>query len=352
MRTVFQASALKTAVLLTAAMAAGLAAESAQAVDRSPDSFVWFYSETEFSGQDSALGLSRGLAWPVIFGENDTIALRPTSSSGLGDDFWYSIGPGVGRNPKAASSPDGRVAGAGEENAFVVGATGGLTFLPGNTTTVDFSPGGAVVYGSSFDRTITGFPYSSGGGPTVFDVAMSPFGDGGAVVGDEFYSTLTGDTEQFAFNGPVQYSGFGDLTFDAQGRPHIIDNDGDIFSFDTTSASWVFASLGDATPGSTRIAADSQGTVGAAFVEQFTGNLIYAYWTNSAGWQTTIVDTNVSSSERVGLAFDYDDLPVISYTKQGSLWVAYDPIVSVPEPASLMLLAGLGLLAGTRRRRG
>ena len=180
---------------------------------------------------------------------------------------------------------------------------------------------------------------------------MSPFGDGGVVAGNEFYSTLTGDSQDFTLNSPLQYSGLGDLAFDAQGRPHIIDNDGNIFSFDTTSASWVSARPGDAVFGTTRIAADSQGTVGAAFVEDFTGNLIYAYWTNSAGWQTTIVDTNVNS-DRVGLAFDYDDLPVISYSKQGNLWVAYDPVVSVPEPASLTLLAGLGLLVGARRRRG
>ena len=350
MRTVFQVSALKTAVLLAGAMVVGLATDSAQAVDRDPNSFVWFYSDTDASGQDSALGMSRGLAWPVIFGEFDTLVLRPTSTVQNEDEYWHSLGIGVGRNPKAASSPDGRVAGAGEQSAFIVGATGGLTFLPSDTTTVDFSPGGSPVYASRFNGTITGFSYN-GFSNAIFDVAMSPFGDGGAVIGDEFYSTLTGESQEFDFNSPLQYTGFGDLTFDTQGRPHIIDDDGNIFSFDTTSASWVSARPGDAAFGTTRIAADSQGTVGAAFVEDLMGNLIYAYWTNSAGWQTTIVDTNVSA-DRVGLAFDYDDLPVISYTKEGSLWVAYDPIVSVPEPASLTLLAGLGLMVSARRRRG
>lgn len=338
---------LGIAVFATTALTAALATTSAQAVDRAPDSFVWIFSETDAQAQDSALALARGQAWPVIFGEDETIALRPTGG-GVGD-FWHTIGPGVGQSPKAASSIDGKVAGAGDDNAFVVGPTGGLTFLPPETDSVAFSPGGAVVYGSDFNNSVAGFSYP-GNPAQLFDVAVSPFGDGGALAGDQFYSTLTGEFQSVSAGTGVGFAGDGRLTFDAQGRPHVIDAFANVFHFSTITGQWEATSLGDAIPVTADIAADSQGTVGAAFVND-NNDLIYRYWTNGAGWQTTVVDTNVEPNQ-VGLAFDHDDLPVISYSKDLSLWVAYDPIVTVPEPASLTLLAGLGLLSMTRRRRG
>ena len=195
---------------------------------------------------------------------------------------------------------------------------------------------------------MTGFFYP--GGPGVEDIAISPFSDGGVLTtGGEFYSTLTGDFEDFDQNTGPTYTSGGELTFDAAGRPHIIDNQANVFSFDTIAGTWSATNLGlNSHNGTTTIAADSTGTVGAAFVDD-NSDLIYAYWTNSAGWQSMIVAANVNT-QAVGLAFDHDDLPVISYSDSGRLWVAYDPIV-VPEPGSLVLLAGLGLAGVARRRR-
>lgn len=339
---------LLVAVLI--ASASLLAAAPAQAVDRDPASFVWIFSNTGYSSQDSALGMSRGEAWPIIFGTNQTVALRPTQNPQNSNRYWHQIGPGVGSSPLATSAADGRVAGAGTSSAFIVSPTGAITFLPTGTRSVDFTPGGALVYanGQSFDN-VTGFAYN---GTTVRDVAVSPFGDAGLITtGDQFYSTLTGTLQTIDNNLPIQFQGQGSLTFDAQGRPHAIDRYASAFSFDTVSGQWSVTSLGSTLGGKpAAIAADSQGTVGAAFVNS-SSELIYAYWTNSAGWNTMVVDTGVSPSYQVGLEFDYEDLPVISYSTFGSLMLAYDPIVAVPEPGSLALVGGLGLVVLSRRRR-
>lgn len=342
------------AALVGALVAVG-SVSPAFATDRAPESFVWIITDTGYQSQDSALGMARGLSWPVIFGTNETIGLQSTSTLGPnGPTYWHQLGGGVGGNPNATSTPDGQVAGAGIAVGYIIGPTGSVTVLPNGTNAVDFNAGGSLVYSIGYGQPtqVVGFAYNNNGS-SVRDIAVSPFGDGGVITADgDFYSTLTGDFQSVAEDSGLFYEGLGSLTFDAQGRPHVIDRNAQVFSFDTISGVWTGTILDDV-PGNraAAIAADTTGTVGAAFVNS-SDELIYAYWTNSAGWQSMIVDFNVDANNQVGLAFDADDLPVISYSAGGDLKLAYDPIVAVPEPGSFALAGGLGLFILGRRRRG
>ena len=55
---------------------------------------------------------------------------------------------------------------------------------------------------------------------------------------------------------------------------------------------------------------------------------------------------DLQEQQSVGLVFDNNDFPVISFTTygpsaDGGIWLAYDPPTSdVPEPSSLVLLIG------------
>ena len=97
---------------------------------------------------------------------------------------------------------------------------------------------------------------------------------------------------------------------------------------------------------------------------------MYAYENGNGVWRTNPVTESVFntytnsmdsliSGQRVGLAFDANNYPVISFVAGGStdgnsIYLAYDPTV-VPEPSTLALLAAGGALllsaAGRLRRR-
>jgi len=85
---------------------------------------------------------------------------------------------------------------------------------------------------------------------------------------------------------------------------------------------------------------------------------MYAYNDGVNGWDITGVTTDFELDwQRVGLAFDANDVPVISFlagtgsTRQ--IFLAYDP-VATPEPSTMLLLAAAGAtwLAVRRSRRG
>lgn len=335
------------ALCLTLALAL-IASPRAWAADRDPASFVWIISDTGFGSQDSTLAMSRGAAWPVVFGEFETITLRPVENT-FTNTFWHDIAPGLGSGLlRASSSSNGSVAGVSDNSNFPglqISPTGGITFLASDVIAVDHSTGGALV--TATDSTVTGFPYDAGS--RIDDIAVSPFGEGGVLRGYEFFDSVTGDSVYLPnFGG--QPSDDGSLTYDALGRPHVVFANGAVYDFDTIAGTWTAGWIGSTANNSAiPIAADSTGVVGAAYVDSSTFDLIYAYWSASAGWNTTTVDTFVDPHYQIGLDFDYDDLPVISYVKGNSLYVAYDPIVAVPEPTAVMLLSGLGLLMLQRR---
>jgi hypothetical protein len=76
--------------------------------------------------------------------------------------------------------------------------------------------------------------------------------------------------------------------------------------------------------------------------------LSFAYTDGSGGFGLERL-TEANWDRTVGLAFDFEGNPVISYDNYGELWIAYDPVV-VPEPATITMLLIGGCLALRRRK--
>ncbi len=96
------------------------------------------------------------------------------------------------------------------------------------------------------------------------------------------------------------------------------------------------------------MAADENGGVGIAYVadHQGTPTLSFAYNDGSGIWN--IERIHDADPYRVGLTFDYDNNPVISYSYMGDLRMAYDPVVT-PEPATALILAVGGFFIKRRK---
>jgi len=118
-------------------------------------------------------------------------------------------------------------------------------------------------------------------------------------------------------------------------------------TYDRITASWISGILDSAMIGSPAgnftVAADENGGIGVAYVAYNT--LKYAY-NDGSGWSLPETLVAAQSNYSVGLTFDYENNPVISYMDQatGRLKLAYDPYV-VPEPATMAIFAlGLALI--------
>ncbi len=350
----------------------------------------WNFQQTGFTaysgaGPQTAVAMRDGRSWPVIFSENaerkvQAYSLYPVKNPSITSisTNWFQIGTNLITDTdtgilSAATSPDGRFGAAltiiGNSNsAAVVGSS--LTGFTGAMTgvqAIDFDKDGNLVKG-----TLSTLPVIQGVSPgPLVDIAVSALGDVGAVdVSLRYYqnSPLMGgwgsiDLKQaLPTSSPVPQSL--DLAIDSLGRPHIVGLQASqalvAYDFDTVSGQWKAQSLGTGIMGTygATIAADSKGGVGAAWVRynQSTGaQLMYSYKSGNNDWSSLVVTSMaynpttkyseaLSQIQGVGLAFDANDLPVISFTAtNGGIWLAYDP-VAVPEPTVMLLLASGGAL--------
>lgn len=140
----------------------------------------------------------------------------------------------------------------------------------------------------------------------------------------------------------------------------VLDNTGlSVSSFDIQTGKWGTSWLASEVFSVSDLVYDSQGRPALAYVTAGLSNPEVHYVIHDgSGWVDSVLPAGVdaasglnvtplSTSVGVALAFDGEDLPVIAYKANGTLVLAYDPVV-VPEPASLvMLLVGLVLV---RRR--
>jgi hypothetical protein len=146
-----------------------------------------------------------------------------------------------------------------------------------------------------------------------------------------------------------------DMALAADDVPYVLYSDSSLLKYavyDRHSDSWmtgILDALENSQFGNFCVTADSVGGIGVAYVANFAGMpmLSYAY-NNGSDW--TWLDRLVEARPdyTVGLAFDYENNPVISFVgMDGRMQIAYDP-QEIPEPATLAVLAlGFALI---RRR--
>jgi len=336
-------------------VAVGLFSASVSANPGAP--LNWSFQDTTFSSTDVVvLAMRGGNAWPVIASNQNasTLSLFPTG--------WHQIGPSnVFSNAyvlRAASSPDGRVAFTGlEANGRIIAANGASSSLPSNVIAASFDNAGnlytAQVSGGN-TYSVSGAPAYTG--QRIVDIDVSPFGEIGVV--DESYnyyqySPAIGWTEAEPFINNLD-SDTMDLEFDSFGRPHILGYDfASIIScdFDTTTGDWSETILANNVNRPGALAASEDGKVGTSWVDS-DGFLQFSFKDDLAPWTTSFVTANADSFGSVGVAYDYDNLPVLAYTdsSSGRLHLAYDPVIPAPEPASCAALLILSADRLLRRR--
>jgi hypothetical protein len=351
MRRSFMTTAIRTGIIAIGFLAAPILANPGAPLN-------WSFQNTTFNSADTvALGMRGGSAWPVIASN------QPDSILSLFPTGWHQVGPTSAFSNayvlRAANSPDGRVAFTGlEANGRIIAPNGAVSSLSSNVIAASFDNTGnlytAQVSGGS-NYSVTGAPAYTG--QRMIDIDISPFGEIG-VIDENYiyhqYSTATGWTLVESFMSYSVDTDSMDLEFDSFGRPHVLGLDGAsivAYDFDTTTGDWSETILANGIYRSSALAASEDGKVGTSWVDQF-GNLQFSYKDDLAPWSTSFVTSNADSFNAVGVSYDYDNLPVIAYTHSntGNLWLAYDPIIPAPEPASLSALLILSA-GGLLRRR-
>ncbi|MDD5010560.1 MAG: PEP-CTERM sorting domain-containing protein [Phycisphaerae bacterium] len=348
---------------------------------------TWFYNEiTDSYGMpitnvDSAIGMRSGNAWPVVAyssGGNSGVAVMLPGA--------WAAGPAsfTGEFLDGAVAPDGTMGFVDNSGRVITLNTAGwgssycgsiYPSMSRNSIAFNNNSAPGVVYRSSSDEltlamrsggswynsTIQGYP----GGPGIMTDAFALDFDSYNQANVAFKD---GDTLRYATKGVLtgnqwSVSSFMDAPFigNAAGLdmaltnedvPYVFYNNNNFLSYavyDRQSDSWMTNILDTLVgmPMNFCVKADSTGGIGVAYVADFGGipMLSFAY-VDGSGWMGVDRLVEARGEWMIGLAFDYENNPVISFVDDmGNLTIAYDPI---PEPATMAIFA-LGL-AFIRRR--
>lgn len=359
----------------------------------------WLFQRTGYTtatSSQTALAMGDSKSWPVVFSlssgstQAQAYALTPVRNP-MTNTNWNQIGTNILSGTgmlSAKSSIDGRV-GASVTTASPFYYQTGSAIVGRRTT--GFSTPISNVQGLAFDEAGTLITASvdtlAGSGislPTVQSIAASAFGSIGVLTSSNGLLSYYEKTPLTGWSSAVVTSGTflgADLAIDTIGRPFVTYSPwlGGSYGvaasyFDIMSGQWkssTFNVPGMSSPVTPTIAADGIGGIGVAWMATVSGSnsLMYAYKNGVKDWAIhTVTSFSVSSGtssntllsqQRVGLDFDAQDWPVISFLANSSsfgstadIWIAYDPIV-VPEPSAVMLAAVgfLGVCYAARRKR-
>ena len=396
---------------------AALFMASGSALASEANGLYWLFQRTGYSsgytpfGQ-TAVAMGDSKSWPVVFSLSSSSTVQASTvqaytlspvNNPVTKTFWKQIGTNVITGTgfsilTAKSSSDGRV-GAVLRNSLdtslypnpnsYVAAVGrrstGFTAPLANVAGIAFDAAGNLVTASASTLAGSG-TYSLS---AVRSIAVTPWGDIGVLNSNYpsyqvsmpvYYekSQLTG-WQSSALYGLAMSEMSGDLAIDTAGRPIFAYGTYNSSTwgvaaayFDIMSGDWKQQTLAIGLAGSVlpTIASDGIGGIGVSWMSTTasgsSNSLMYAYKNGSSDWAIHNVTSNLVSSGtstgvlspqlRVGLDYDAENYPVISFlANNGDIWLAYDPIVPVPEPSTYcMALVGLaygGYTIFRRRKR-
>ncbi|MGD0516555.1 MAG: PEP-CTERM sorting domain-containing protein [Thermoguttaceae bacterium] len=377
-------------MILSCLLALAVLVSTAAASDDT--SLSWNYQQTGFRAYGSsypqtAVAMRDGQVWPVVFSEDSYHKVQAYSLYPVKNPItltnWYQIGTNLITDSdsgilSAATSPDGRfgvaltIVGSANSAAVVGSSLTGFSGAMTGVQAIDFDRNGNLIKG-----TLTTLPVINGVSPgPLVDIAVSALGDVGAVDSNFKYyqnSLLMGgwgsvDLKLVKTDVTQPLASSLDLAIDSLGRPHIVGlrqstQELVSYDFDPVSGQWKIQSLGTGLMGTygASIAADGKGGVGAAWVRYISGTtgstsqLMYSYKDGNNDWSSQVITSSVyntqtsnyeslATTQGVGITFDANDQPVISFTTiSGNIFLAYDP-VTVPEPTVMLLLASGGAI--------
>lgn len=365
---------------------------------------TWYYSyiggyDNPNPGQgNSALGMRSGGVWPVCAykTQNGEVAISTMTSAGWSIGGYFNNQAGLGIT--AASSTDGTTAFANrygevmmlsrngwrKSNIFNIPNDGdplnGITIaLDKNSQAYaahhNYNHNLAVSCHSPYGWITTQIEGKTPSGQDVYDIDSEAY----AIATDSYGNVCLAydDWGEIRFGYKGSLTG-GDWLISEQDSGPSTDNPGKMrMAMTSNDVPWVFydndynneidwavfnrqtnqwqAGFLDITMapfGTFSVAADGKGGVGVAYISEHPQEqypcLAFAYNDGANGWEYEYL--REAGEYEVGLAFDSEDNPVISYfdMQENALLLAYDPVVT-PEPATALML-GLGVVLARRRK--
>ena len=363
---------LKQVALLGMVAVLGLVCQNSALAGR-----TWHYYDIDLDGSGYyntnaeflALGMRSDKTWPVVIGTEYNHGYVSTLTPG----GWASSEVSLSGSIRSATSSDGKVAVVGEEgNIAVLTRDGVLSNSVGNcngfgSNDVAFNKNNdLVVAHTSSDGKLT-VSYQTGNGwasSTIMNDQYSQIGSDRFTMGVDSYNQthvayINGpDMLGYAVKSPVSdgrwsisetniqglSANYMDMAINTNDIPFVIYNNNynelNCAVFNPMTASWD-VSIVDSFIESDffTVAADSKGGVGISYVSN--NELSYAYFDGDC-WNIDRLCT-ADFGIMPGLDFDYEDNPVIAFSQNGDLKIAYDPIVA-PEPATLLFLGFGGVV--------